>query len=485
LRWSLAAGLVALLSGCMAGPDFTPPDTGLPDRPFAAPDARLTAPPDPNWWAVFHDRTLTDLEHQVASANLDVRAATVRLAESRFQRGVTAAAELPNINGDGKVNRQLLSQNGILSLFGPLVPPGQKFVDIPFTDYNVGFDASWELDLWGHVRRQVEAADAQVQNSVEERRDALVSALAEVARDYISLRGAQVRIGILKDNLRIAEDVYRVTQERASKGLQNALDSENAAGTVESLRAQLPQLEQQESEYINALSYLLDEPPGALRARLGAPRSSPVSPAVLPVGVPSELARRRPDIRAAEAQLHAATANIGVAVAAFYPTVQLNGVVSLDSLTLSKLWQGSSLQYNFGPSVTLPIFNAGRLSNTVDLREAQQQEAAINYHKAVLRAWHDVVNALVAHRQEQIRRARLAAQYDHAHRALLIARSRYGDGVTDFLNVLNTERTSLAAELELANATTQVALDQVQLFKALGGGWEETFPVPGQTVVAR
>ncbi len=169
-------------------------------------------------------------------------------------------------------------------------------------------------------------------SSAEQRRDVLVSALAEVARDYVSLRGVQVRIGILKDNLRIAEDTYRVTQERQSKGLQNALDSESAASTVEAVKAQLPQLEQQESELINALGYLLDQPPGALRARLGSPRANPVSPAVVPVGVPSDLARRRPDIRAAEAALHAATADIGVAVAAFYPTVQLNGVVGLDSL---------------------------------------------------------------------------------------------------------------------------------------------------------
>lgn len=480
----LAAGCLALLAGCVAGPDFTPPDTSLPEKPFAAPDARLTSPPDPSWWRAFHDRTLTSLEQQVAAANLDVRAATIRLAESRFQRGVTAAAQLPNINGDAKLNRQLFSENGVLSLLGPLVPPGQTFVDNPFTDYNTGFDASWEIDLWGHVRRQVEAADAQVEASAEARRDALVSALAEVARDYITLRGVQVRIGILNDNLRIAEDVHRVTLERQAKGLQNAMDTENAAAEIESLRAQLPPLQQQESELINALSFLLDEPPGALRGKLGAPRKSPVSPAVVPVGVPSELARRRPDIRLAEAKLHEATANIGVAVASFYPTVQLNGVVGFDSLNTSNLWRGSSLQYNFGPSVVLPIFNAGRLQNTLELREEQQKEAAVLYRKAVLRAWHDVVNALVAHRLEQQRRARLTAQYAHARKALDLARSRYRDGVSDFVNVLYAERTALAAELEQARATTQVELDQVQLFKALGGGWEETFPAAPRTQAA-
>ncbi len=486
-RRVLALGALAgatLLSGCTVGPDFAPPDAGLPSRPFAAPDAggRLTTPPDPSWWSLFRDRTLTELENEVASANLDVRTATVRLAESRFQRGVAASAQLPSINADAKATRELYSQNGILSLLAPLSPSG--VVNIPaITDYNVGFDASWELDLWGHVRRQVESADAQVEMVAEQRRDALVSALAEVARDYVQLRGVQVQIGIARDNLKIAEGVLRLAEERRAKGVQSALDSENAAAEIESVRAQLPALEQQESELINALAFLLDQPPGALRSKLGSLRANPLSPPAVPVGVPSELARRRPDIRAAEAQLHQATADIGVAVAAFYPTVQLNGVVGLDSLTLSNLWKGNSLQYSAGPSISLPIFNAGRLQNTVELREAQQIEAALGYRKTVLRAWHEVVNALVAHRLEQGRRARLAAQYSHARQALDIARSRYRDGVTDFLNVLNAERTSLQAEQQLAQSVTNVALDQVQLFKALGGGWEQTFPV-GETAVA-
>ncbi len=490
LRRLAAAGALAgatLLAGCSVGPDFAPPKTGLPEKPFAAPEAggTLTAPPDPNWWGLFKDHTLTELENQVAGANLDVRTATIRLAESRFQRGVTASAQLPTLNGDAKATRELYSQNGIVSLIGALVPPGQKFAISPITDTNTGFDASWELDLWGHVRREVESADAQVAQAAEQRRDALVSALAEVARDYVSLRGVQVQIGIANDNLKIAENVFRLAQEREKKGLQSALDTENASAEIEALRAQLPALEQQESETVNALGLLLDEPPGALRTRLGASRKMPLSPPAVPVGVPSELARRRPDIRAAEAQLHAATADIGVAVASFYPTVQLNGVAGFDSLDLKSLWRGSSLQYTFGPSVSLPIFNAGRLQNVLELRKAQQQEAAIAYHRTVLRAWHDVVNALVAHRLEQQRRARLAAQFAHARQALDIASARYHDGVTEFLNVLDAERTALTAEQQLAQSTTNVALDEVQLFKALGGGWEQTYPAGEGALAAK
>jgi NodT family efflux transporter outer membrane factor (OMF) lipoprotein len=479
LRGLGALAALAALAACSVSPDFTPPDTGLPSKPFAAPGAGggLAAPPDPNWWSNFHDPALTGLENQVASANLDVRAATIRLAESRFQRNVTASQQLPTINGDAKLNRENFSQNGLVSLFAPLVPPGQTFQIQPITDYYTGFDASWELDLWGHVKRQVESADAGVQMSAEQRRGALVSAYAEVARDYISLRGAQTQLAIARDNLKISDEVLHVTQERQRSGLQSALDTENALAQIESVKAELPGLEQRESELINALSFLLDEPPGALRGRLGAPRAVPWSPPVVPVGVPSELARRRPDIRAAEAQLHEATANTGVAVAAFYPSVQLNGLSGFDSLSVPKLWWASSFQYNFGPSVSLPIFNGGKLQNSLDLRTEQQKEAALLYHRTVLQAWHDVVNALTARRLEQERNARLKAQVDHARTALDIARSRYKQGVEEYINVLNAQRTALVAEQRLAESTTSLGLDLVQLFKALGGGWESTYPL--------
>jgi NodT family efflux transporter outer membrane factor (OMF) lipoprotein len=477
-----AALLVPLLAaGCSVGPNFVPPDPQLPETSFtgdrgAVADARLPPPTDPEWWGVFRDPILTDLERRVATANLDVRTATIRLAESRFQRGVTAAAQLPSLNGDAKYTRELYSQNGIVSLLGALTPAGTPLVVPAINDYNVGFDASWELDLWGKVRRQVEAADAAVDQAADQRRDALVSSLAELARDYIQLRGVQTQIKIADDNLKVDRDVLGLAQERTQRGLQNGLDVENAAAQVESIRAQIPALEQQESQYVNALSLLLDQPPGALKAELARPHSEPAAPPRVPLGIPSELARRRPDIRAAETQLHAATANIGVAVGAFYPTVQLNGTVGLDALDFTNLWKGSSLQYMVGPSISLPIFAGGRLRNTLELRDAQQQEAAILYHKTVLQAWHDVINALVAHRLEQSRRARLRAQADHSRQALDLARTRYNEGVTDFLTVLDTERTLLQAEQQYAASTTNVALDLVQLFKALGGGWELTFP---------
>jgi NodT family efflux transporter outer membrane factor (OMF) lipoprotein len=481
LRRVALAIVLPVLGSCTLGPDFVEPNPHLPDnatftgQPVS--DAHLPTPTDPNWWNVFGDPILTNLENRVAAANLDVRTATIRIAESRYQRGVAAAAELPSINGDAKYQRELYSQNGIISLLGPLLGPGAGVPNIqPINEYTVGLDMSWELDLWGRVRRQVESADAQVDQAEDRRRDVLVSSLAELARDYIQLRGTQEQIRIAENNLKVDREVMVLTQQLQQKGVRSGLDAENAAAQVEGIRAQLPSLRQQEIQYVNAISLLLDMPPTVLNAELPPKHAIPRSPPGVPLGIPSELARRRPDIREAEDQLHAATANIGVAVASFYPKFQLNGTVGLDALDFNNLFKSSSLQYQAGPSVTLPIFDGARLKSMLELSTAQQAEAGVTYHKTVLQAWHEVVNAIASHRLEQQRRARLRAQLDHTRAALDLARSRYNDGVTDFLNVLDAERSLLQNEQQYATSTTNVSLDLVSLFKALGGGWEQTFP---------
>jgi len=481
---SLSVLAALSLSGCYsAGPDFVPPAPSLPlvsyfGKPHrdVLPDPSIIPPPPPDirWWARFHDPILPKLEEQAVAANLDLKTATVRIAESRFQRGVSAAAALPTLNGDAQYTRELLSQNGIVSLGSAFT--GQQFAVPPISIYQPTFDAAWELDIWGHVRRQIEAADAQIQVSEEQRRDIMVTLLAEVARDYIELRGVQDQIAIANDNLKSATEITELTRTRTEKGLVSGFDLENAAAEVESIKAQLPQLRTQETQQINALSFLLDEPPGGLKATLARAKPIPVSPAHVPLGIPAELARRRPDIRQAEAQLHAATADIGVAVAEFYPAVKLNGSVGFNSLDLKNLWKGSSLQYTFGPSVSLPIFEGGRLKATLSLREAQQQEAAFAYQKAVLQAWHDIVNALVAFHNEQERRGRLKAQVEHLQQVLNLSRSRYGDGVTEFITVLDAERSLFSAQQQYATSSTNISTDLVQLYKALGGGWETTFP---------
>jgi NodT family efflux transporter outer membrane factor (OMF) lipoprotein len=495
-RDGVVAAMVVLLSGCALsscalGPDFTEPNPHLPDNATfngqVVSDAHLPTPTDPNWWRIFGDPILTNLESRVAEANLDVRTAAIRIAESRYQRGQAAAAELPSINGDGKYQRELYSKNGIISLLSPLLGPGSSggIPITPINEYSVGLDMSWELDLWGRVRRQVEAADAQVDQAEDRRRDALVSSLAELARNYIQLRGTQDQIRIAENNLRVDRDILQLAQQLQQKGVRSGLDAENAAAQVEGIRAQLPALQQQQIQYQNAIALLLDLPPSSLNGELGYGRAALRLPAHVPLGLPSELARRRPDIRQAEDQLHAATANIGVAIASFYPKFQLNGQVVLDSLQFSSLYNASSLQYTAGPSVTIPLFDGFRLQSSLHLSEVQQAEAAITYHKTVLQAWHEVVNAIASLRLEQVRRARLRAQLDHTRAALDLGRSRYNDGVADFLTVLDAERNLLQNEQQLAQSTTNVALDLVTLFKALGGGWEQTLPDPPKPMVVQ
>lgn len=495
---SIVAALAgtAALSGCTMGPDFRRPDWGAPSSWFTGPKeavkpARSMAvaePVDAEWWKLFGDPVLTGLERRVAAENLDVQAAVVRLTESRAQLGFARASQFPTFNGNASYTRQQASNNGFFSIApgaagrsangasgnatGGIQSRGLQ----PFDIWQGGFDASWEVDFWGRVRRSVESATASEEAASEARRAALMSSLAEVARDYIQLRGVQTQLQIARDNVRTARQSLSLTQQRAAGGVTTDLDVANASAQLRTTLAQIPNLEQQEAQAINALSLLLGQPPNALRAELATARPVPPVPPRVPVGLPSDLARRRPDIRLAEAQLHAATADIGVAEANFYPSLKLTGSFGLQSLQLSHAFDLNSKQYATGPGLTIPIFEGGQLRATLQLREALQQEAAIGFQKTVLQAWHDVDNALTAYQAEQSRRDELIQAVADNRRALGLAQSRYQQGVADFLTVLDAQRSLLGAQLQMADSTTTVSSNLVALYKALGGGWETDMP---------
>ena len=489
--------LPLLLAGCAVGPDFEQPSVWSPASWFsrAKPVARVAsepvpAPVDTAWWTAFRDPVLTGLIDRAATANLDVRTATARVAQARAQRGVSTAAEYPQINGNSSATRQRLSRNGAASVFGGGAPGaaanglgGSQGGAIPsrggipaFDLFQGGLDASWELDLWGRVRRSIESADAQLMASEEARRAALISTTAEVARSYLALRNTQAQLAIARANLATARESAGLTDARSRGGLATDLDVATARAQQENTAAALPLLEQQEAQGVNAIGLLLALPPAALAAELLPPRPVPPVPPTVPVGLPSELARRRPDIRQAEAQLHAATADIGVVEADFYPRIMLTGSVSLQSSQIKTLFNAASGAYAFGPSLTIPIFDGARIRRTVELRQAQQQEAAIQYQRVVLQAFTEVDNALVAYAAEQRRRVSLQAQATQARRALGLAQSRYRQGVSDFLEVLTAQRTVLAAEQQLADSQATVSENLVALYKALGGGWEAAYP---------
>jgi NodT family efflux transporter outer membrane factor (OMF) lipoprotein len=409
---------------------------------------------------------------------------------------VTAAERYPTLDGNAGVSRQLPSANGILGIAGeirqapnsataangtgtgvtPIPTQGKGSSISAFNLFQAGFDSSWELDLWGRVRREVEAADASVQTQAEARRDLLTATMAEVARDYLQLRGIQTDYAITLDNLNAARDIERVTRERRAHGLASELDVAEAASQVSTEGALLPQLEQQESETINRLSFLLGQAPGALSSELKEAKRVPPTPPTVPMGLPSDLARRRPDIRGAEASLHQATAQIGVAQADFYPSITLSGSASLQALQFNQLGSWASRQYAVGPSISLPIFEGGRLRATLELRKQQQQEAAVTYQRVVLSAWHEIDNALTQYSTQQLRRDQLDAAVKDDQTALRLAQAQYTAGIESFLRVLDAERRLLAAQQDFTDNATQISTTSVSLYKALGGGWETTYP---------
>jgi len=501
-EFSIRASVLAILAclamaGCAVGPDFKRPTTSTPDvfnrtQSAQASSRAVDSEFSSEWWALFNDPLLNSLEKQLADANLDVAAASARLRQSRAAQQVAGAAQFPKLDGAASYYRERGSPNGILSLLGatptasqPQSASGGAPLGVaplpgssgspPYDLYQFGFDASWEIDIWGRVRRSVEAATALTAASFEDRSAVLLSARAELARDYVELRDTQALLEITRQNLEIARDTAKLTQIRAREGVTTDLDVANASAQVASIESLIPTLESRYEASINAIGLLLAEEPGALRHLLAEPRDVPELPGRVPIGFPSELVQRRPDIRRAEAQLHAATAAIGMAKADFYPRISLNGSAGFQSLQLSSLANWASRQFVVGPSITLPIFEGGRLKGMLHLREAQQQEAAIVYKRTVLEAWREVDDALVAYDAEQRRRDRLTAVVSLNQRALSIAQQRYKAGAVDYLDVLNVQRQLLQAQSNLEQSRGAAAANLITLCKVLGGGWESTY----------
>ena len=496
--------LCVTLAGCTVGPNYHRPAAWYspagwfgarkPLAPVAAgPSLAVAEPVDPAWWDSFHDRLLSRLVGQVAAANLDVRVQTIRLAESRASLGIARADAFPRLNGNASYTREQQSKRGVIGLIGGGASGGSPGtasnglggtqgglpntgLDAPFDLYQYGFDASYELDLWGRVRRNVESARAQLAASEEDRRNTLLTALSELARDYIHLRGAQANLAVVQKNLDLQRDSLRLTRDRAQAGLNTELDVANAASQVAATEAELPDLQSQQAQLVNAVALLLGAPPDAMDSELAAVEPIPPVPPTVPVGLPSDLTRRRPDIRQAEANLHAATATVGVAVADFFPRVTLSGSVAIQATQFKYLGSLGADTYSLGPSITLPIFQGGRLTRTLELRRAQEQEAAISYQRAVLGALHDVNNALTAYASEQLRQQAILRAVAANQRAVGLANDQYRAGIVTFIDVLNAERQLLSTQQQQLQSQTNISTDLVALYKALGGGWEASYP---------
>jgi NodT family efflux transporter outer membrane factor (OMF) lipoprotein len=319
----------------------------------------------------------------------------------------------------------------------------------------------------------MEAADATVQMSVEEQHAAFISIEAQTARDYIQLRGTQNSLKVTRQNLDIARNSLALTQTRLGQGVATDLEVSQATALVASIEARVPPLEQQQSVLINALSFLVGREPGALSAQLSLVKDIPAGPAEVPVGLPSELAQRRPDIRRAEADLRAATAAIGIAKADFYPRIILSCNAGFQAMQLSNLGSWASRAFAFGPSISVPIFEGGRLQGQLQLRESRQKEAGIAYQRTVLAAWHEVDNALSGYQADQRRHQSLEQAVTASQRGLASAQAQYAQGTVDFLNVLTVQNALLNDQAALVQSTADVSLTLINLYQSLGGGWDQ------------
>jgi NodT family efflux transporter outer membrane factor (OMF) lipoprotein len=484
-KWLFLAAF-CVLSGCTVGPDFLSPKADTPPgwtgTALTSKGASTPVPVEPSnvdWWQSFRDPELSSLIVRATAANLDLKEAALRISESRFQERITTASELPTVGANASYSTTRFSTRTAQgSLFGALGnikgPPGftPPSLPNPYDQFQTGFDASWEPDLFGGVKRSEEAAAADTDTAIEENHDALVSLEGEVARTYLDLRGTQLKLAITNENLQSQRETLALTRDRQKAQLGNDLDVSNATAQVTATQAQLPLLQREIDSDINQLGLLLAREPGALQAELKIAQAVPAVPPQVPVGLPGDLARRRPDIRAAEARLHAATARVGVAVADLYPKVKFDAPFGTQAERVPDLASWAAVFFAVGPTITIPIFEGGRLHATVHLQEAQEKEAAVDYAKTVLGAVHDVENALVTYSTEQQHRQALEATLIENRRALTLARQRYRDGITTFLDVLDAQRALLATQLSLADSTAVVSTDLVALYKALGGGWE-------------
>jgi NodT family efflux transporter outer membrane factor (OMF) lipoprotein len=473
---TIAVGLI----GCTVGPNYQSPEVREESRRLAqdgegVPSRTIPGAINITWWKSFRDVELSSLVERLAAQNLDLKTAAERVIQSVAQRHIAVSQGLPHIDGQSLDTYNRQSPNGPISLFVPA--PGAPLDYALFRD---GLTSSWQLDLFGRVRRAVEVADANALAAVENRHGVALAAVAELAQSYMQLRGTQNRLGIAKRNLHLAEENVELVNTRFRNGVATTLDMAQARAQQATIAATLPPLRAREAELINAIGLLLGEAPRALEAELHRARILPRVPPKVPVGLPGTLIRRRPDIREAEARLHQATAQTGVAVANFYPDVTLNGAVNLESLHVSNLFNLASTAFAVGPSISIPIFEGGRLKGALALSESQQREAAVFFQETVLRAWKEVDDALTRYREAQRRRIEIARSVTENQSALQAARQRYSEGATNFLDVTATQAQLLQSENDLSDSDTQIATDLVNLYRALGGGWEIADAIKGE-----
>jgi multidrug efflux system outer membrane protein len=488
-KQSIAAALGAatlLLSGCTVGPKYKRPTidtptvyrdseasgntqtskephdlngTPLPGQSNPAPSTALSIG-DEKWWEVFGDPQLQDLIRTALKQNYDVRIAAERVLESQAQLGITRSQQFPQLNGGGGYTAQRYPSAQFGGLGSFVTHLGQ-----------LGLSSSWDLDFWGQYRNATKAARAQLLASRWAQRGVMDTLILNVATGYFQLRTLDLELEISKRTLASRQESLKLTQTLESGGSTSLLDVRQAEELVTTAAATIPDTERQITQEENALQTLLGQNPGPI-AR-GLPIDQQPRMPVVPAGLPSSLIERRPDIRQAEEQLIAANAQIGVAKAQYFPAISLTGQVGTASNALNTLFQDSTFAYNYGAAVTQPIFNAGRIRGNVHLTEAQEREAVLTYKKTIAQAFQDVSNALVAYQKFRESREQQELLVTASRDAVNLSNMRYEGGYSAYLDVLTNQRTLFVGELSLASAREDEMLSLVQLYNALGGGWQQ------------
>ena len=450
-----------LVSGCAVGPDFKRPESAMPDAWHQELTPGLTTGKDSlqAWWERFNDPVLNNLIERAAAGNFDLVIALERINEARALLGIAAGERFPDINGNGNVTRARFGED--------FVAPGNSATG---TYYSTGLDAFWEIDLWGRVRRQIEATEENMYASIENYRDVLVVLYAEVALSYIELRTLQERLNYAEANTALQRETLKLTEDRLKAEIAPELDVEQAKLNLFRTESNIPLYRQAIVTAINRLGVLLGEQPQSLHAELVAPAAIPTPPSSVTLGIPTDILRQRPDIRRAERTLASQTARIGVATADLYPAFSLVGTIGFEA-TSSDLFDSTNRFWSLGPQFRWNIFDGGRVRSRIQGADARAMQALAGYEQTVLQALEEVENALVAFQQEKARSAILDKSVLAAQKSTDLVRTLYITGLTDFQRLLDMERDLSQQQDTLAASQGRVSQNLVRLYKALGGGW--------------
>lgn len=468
------------LHGCILGPTFRKPSPCIPPQ-WHTSDASFDETQEAclDWWRVFGDPQLDRYIHLAAVRNHDVAAAEANVLAARAMIQSAAAPFFPLISGDANASRTAFSKNGPIFEFQGLQQSADPMPQVQrplFQNlFNLNFDASWELDLFGKGYRTVEAAGAQWRSAMEARNDLLLSVLGEVARVYIDLRGKQRQWELTKKEVSLLEQRIALVQERLGNGLDNEIEIQRAQAALDDAKANLPDLERAIYQAAFALSVLTGSLPECLLEELLPMDRLPCPPEEIAVGLRSDLLRRRPDVRRAEEDLHAAVANIGVAITNFFPSFSLLGFLGLQSLDLRNLLELRSNTWSYGADLPFPVYQGGGLTANLRISRAQAEQAYQIFQQTVLKALEDVESSLVAYAKVQEVKNLLQQKVSRIEIERDVTRQRLDAGLVDALNLIDFERELVASEKELTNSRVVQLLDMVALYKALGGGWQIPF----------